>query len=586
MRFVHAVRMWTAVAGLVVTVLAGCGGSREDSASANVAQPPTDAVSRRQALAVAAATETARPVDTTALLNWAERSYPQYFPDHQEDQNVPPYIYRYYPQTGNYVGVSNGRAMVLGPVSGGVLTDVGAVSDFRCVVYAWECQPNPLLTAKWQTGVSLESGDETPILSGLGIDDAGRATVLIKKERNGESRLFASQTLTPDAKGIVGWKVEQVLDVGPEFREPMTPRTTGDLHVAANGIVVVTWGARGPCLPGTVGQANKKSTCDYVMANRYDPKTAQWSGALRVAEAYATYSFEAGQIDTLGNFGVLVRKPAQSDYQLWTWDATSAKPSATPVALPTPALQSMRLAINGRHLYLSGSLPRNGKFDFVVYRGTAETGFGAEELLESQSLQASFISLLVSPHGAAIARWSGFKFPQSPATFAYAPSPTAPFVSADKSMAMFSTVSANVDRLSFNDAGELMFVNASVLSGDCQFWRLVNGVWQGGARWSPDEFSCLGYLPAENRNGDRIGTNSKGWYFIDSRTDSANQPNAMMHMIPGTSHIRPGTGQVVLSVNGTAVYVAMTSYDVLPTQAQPAGVGRAQVRNLWGWVLR
>ena len=54
--------------------------------------------------------------DTEILLNWAERTYPQYFPTHQVTQTINPWLYRYYPETGIYAGVNSGdtSAYVLG----------------------------------------------------------------------------------------------------------------------------------------------------------------------------------------------------------------------------------------------------------------------------------------------------------------------------------------------------------------------------------------------------------------------------------------------------------------------------------------
>ncbi len=46
--------------------------------------------------------------DTEILLNWAERTYPQYFPTHQVTQTINPWLYRYYPETGIYAGVNTG----------------------------------------------------------------------------------------------------------------------------------------------------------------------------------------------------------------------------------------------------------------------------------------------------------------------------------------------------------------------------------------------------------------------------------------------------------------------------------------------
>ncbi|MCK6508253.1 hypothetical protein L6R53_33655, partial [Myxococcota bacterium] len=42
----------------------------------------------------------------TELMDWAERTYSQFFPGHQADQTLTPYVYRYYAMTGNYVGVA------------------------------------------------------------------------------------------------------------------------------------------------------------------------------------------------------------------------------------------------------------------------------------------------------------------------------------------------------------------------------------------------------------------------------------------------------------------------------------------------
>ncbi len=54
--------------------------------------------------------------DTEILLNWAENTYPQYFPSHQATQSVDPWLYRFYPETGIYAGVnrSDNNVYVLG----------------------------------------------------------------------------------------------------------------------------------------------------------------------------------------------------------------------------------------------------------------------------------------------------------------------------------------------------------------------------------------------------------------------------------------------------------------------------------------
>lgn len=121
------------VAGLagavLLAMLSGCGGG---STAADTA-PRSAPGSRIQALPPVAAT---LPQD---MLNWAEQAYPQLFPGHQPDQQYEGVTYRHYPLTGNHVGLSGDRVLVMGPVSGGPVVDLGAVADFRCLMSPQTC---------------------------------------------------------------------------------------------------------------------------------------------------------------------------------------------------------------------------------------------------------------------------------------------------------------------------------------------------------------------------------------------------------------------------------------------------------------
>jgi hypothetical protein len=53
------------------------------------------------------------------------------------------YHYRYYPASGNYIGIDpTGEMFILGPYTGDVLTDIGNIDDYRSAILAWESQPN------------------------------------------------------------------------------------------------------------------------------------------------------------------------------------------------------------------------------------------------------------------------------------------------------------------------------------------------------------------------------------------------------------------------------------------------------------
>lgn len=117
-------------------LLAACGGGDEPPAAlrnsgAAVAMPDllTTAGSRRTRLA-------ARLPTVDELMNWGESQYRDLFPGHQSNQFLDEIIYRYYPGTGNYLGVQGSAVLVLGPVSGGVLAQVGVLADFAALVFA------------------------------------------------------------------------------------------------------------------------------------------------------------------------------------------------------------------------------------------------------------------------------------------------------------------------------------------------------------------------------------------------------------------------------------------------------------------
>ena len=117
---------------LSAAALAACGGGNETAppeAFLNLAA----ATPARHILGVNAveAGAPATPLPTPAeLMDWAERTYPDLFPGHKPDLIWSPYIYRYYPETRNYVGVAGSEVYILGPVAGDVLKLVGVLADF------------------------------------------------------------------------------------------------------------------------------------------------------------------------------------------------------------------------------------------------------------------------------------------------------------------------------------------------------------------------------------------------------------------------------------------------------------------------
>ena len=69
--------------------------------------------------------------DTETLLNWAENTYPGYFPNHQATQSIEPWLFRYYPDTGIYAGVNknDNNVYVMGGPWGGNPTIISPLAD-------------------------------------------------------------------------------------------------------------------------------------------------------------------------------------------------------------------------------------------------------------------------------------------------------------------------------------------------------------------------------------------------------------------------------------------------------------------------
>lgn len=119
-----------AVAG-AAALLSACGGGGDVPPAL---LQPQSAVSRPDLLvpqgAGARSPHNARVPTPTELFNWAERQLPSLFDSRQPDQMNQGLIYRYYPGTGHFLAVLQGRVLILGPATGGQVADVGPLENF------------------------------------------------------------------------------------------------------------------------------------------------------------------------------------------------------------------------------------------------------------------------------------------------------------------------------------------------------------------------------------------------------------------------------------------------------------------------
>ena len=83
------------------------------------------------------------PITSTQLMDWAETTFPTFFPATGKiAATVGIYNVRYYPNSGNYIGVTNEptpAVYVLGPITANNLVRLGALADFACSVSPASC---------------------------------------------------------------------------------------------------------------------------------------------------------------------------------------------------------------------------------------------------------------------------------------------------------------------------------------------------------------------------------------------------------------------------------------------------------------
>ena len=139
-----------------LALLSGCGGAGVDPSSGRALIDPSLAQNNfsllgavadeptRRSLLTASPTSISATSDATSLFNWAEAQYPSLFPSGASNLVYASYLYRYYASTQTYLGVSaqgdaSGDVFVLGPISANVLTRVGSLQGFACLVHGGLC---------------------------------------------------------------------------------------------------------------------------------------------------------------------------------------------------------------------------------------------------------------------------------------------------------------------------------------------------------------------------------------------------------------------------------------------------------------
>ena len=191
--------------------LASCGGGERVSAAAGQLVTPVSQVATPQRAQTQAGLDLPPTPTDADLLNWAETTYAAYFPGAQPTKSLPPYVYRYYPDTQNYLGLAGSSVYVMGPVSGGNLLHVGERGDFACGVYPRYC--------------SALSIDFIPRLRGTGVAEH------IGWTSPSDPRWQTVGTLVGSGANVVRIFLEQY---SPDTGQPLLPGQTLDKRVGAS----------------------------------------------------------------------------------------------------------------------------------------------------------------------------------------------------------------------------------------------------------------------------------------------------------------------------------------------------------------
>ena len=98
-------------------------------------------------LLLAMISTTAIAITDNQVFAFAEANYPGIFNGTVTPGVLPPYNYRYYAASGNYLAVATScMIFILGPYTGNVITSVGPVTDYASAITAWEASSITYMT--------------------------------------------------------------------------------------------------------------------------------------------------------------------------------------------------------------------------------------------------------------------------------------------------------------------------------------------------------------------------------------------------------------------------------------------------------
>lgn len=399
----------------------------------------------------------------------------------------------------------------------------------------------------------------------------------------------------PNAAGTAPtWSAPVAIDLlaGAPVSSMGTQEDVG-LVVAPGGNALAYWYHRAACTAATYSVSGQ---CNYYYMARYSAAADAWSAPELIGDA-SSPRFKAaindrGDVALFGNSWVrsgtnrFTAAPA-----LFSRGATQATLSRQLVnAVPLEAWQlDMDAAGN---LLVAAQAEQNATVDLVAYRGTAATGVGAQQVLDTRGDAAALMAARLGQNGQQIVVWRQNN--GTARTVWAASSGTA------------------TEAWAVQDLGDLPLFGDTILTvADDGNALLLNRYYRWRWGWTGGIWSSLSDLPADSppgvflycahaRNGnflciagDAFGEGNTGrWATYDASRNFIVQPLApapasASSFVLGVSTINRGVGyeSPLLSVGGIGATTMLNRYDVLPSAAAPAG-DRRTIDNLWGIHLK
>lgn len=216
-------------------------------------------------------------------MDWAEQTYPTLFPKAGRTEGyLAPYTYRYYPGSGNYLGISTGTTdvaiYVLGPISGNEIARIAPLSDFTCVVLPQSCQLT--VTPSALSLQAAEGASQQADLS-LTLPAVGAGSWRAEVERSGTDTSWLSATVKDGYTVQVNAKAG---DLAPNSRSGAvlvyyTPQSGASKMVRIPVTLQVVQGLVGPAAQMVVLDANAtaEKLTGTVSITRGDGVAGPWS---------------------------------------------------------------------------------------------------------------------------------------------------------------------------------------------------------------------------------------------------------------------------------------------------------------------